>query len=67
MDKRVIWVIPLNWWNYHMNLIQLAEPLFVEYLDCFQFGAIMNHATVTLPMQSLCVDTCFLCEILKAK
>ena len=42
-----------------MNLIQLAEPLFVEYLDCFQFGAIMNKAAVIVSKQAFCVTPRF--------
>lgn len=42
-----------------MNLIQLAEPLFVEYLDCFQFGAIMNKVAVIVSKQAFLCNSRF--------
>ena len=34
---------------YHISFIQCLVD---GHLDCFQFRAIMNHATVTLPVQA---------------
>ena len=42
-----------------MNLIQFAQPLFVEYLDVFQFGAVMNKAAVIISKQVFCVTPQF--------
>ena len=36
-------------WIYHISFIQYLVD---GHLDCFYFGAIMNHATVTLPVQA---------------
>lgn len=42
-----------------MSLIKFAYPLLVEYLDGFQFGAVIKKAAMIISQQVFCVTPCF--------